>query len=56
MGDLVPIIAAGKPVDMSLVMAIQMGRFLAVLLFGPTLAKLAARLTTPAPTPAGESS
>jgi membrane AbrB-like protein len=54
--DSIAIIAAGTSVDMSLVMAIQMGRFLAVLLLGPTLAKLAARLTTPAPTPAGESS
>jgi hypothetical protein len=54
--DSIAIIAAGTPVDMSLVMAIQMGRFLAVLLLGPTLAKLAARFTPPVPTPAGESS
>jgi uncharacterized protein len=53
--DSIAIIAAGTSVDVSLVMAIQMGRFLAVLLLGPTLAKLAARLTPPVPTPAGES-
>jgi membrane AbrB-like protein len=47
--DSIAIIAAGTSVDVSLVMAIQMGRFLAVLLFGPTLAKLAARLTPTAP-------
>jgi hypothetical protein len=54
--DSIAIIAAGTSVDVSLVMAIQMGRFLAVLLLGPTLAKLAVRLTPPFPPPAGESS
>lgn len=54
--DSIAIIAAGTSVDVSLVMAVQMGRFLAVLLFGPTLAKLAARLTPAAPPIAGESS
>ena len=54
--DSIAIIAAGTSVDISLVMAIQMGRFVAVLLLGPTLAKLAARFTPPVPTPAGESS
>jgi membrane AbrB-like protein len=48
--DSIAIIAAGTSVDVSLVMAIQVGRFMAVMLFGPTLAKLAARLT-PAATP-----
>jgi membrane AbrB-like protein len=47
--DSIAIIAAGTSVDVSLVMAIQMGRFLAVLLFGPTLAKFAARLAPPPP-------
>jgi membrane AbrB-like protein len=52
--DSIAIIAAGTSVDVSLVMAIQVGRFLTVLLFGPTLAKLAARLIPPVPPPAGD--
>ena len=43
--DAVAIIAAGTSADVSIVMAIQVGRFLAVLLLGPMLAKAAARLT-----------
>jgi uncharacterized protein len=43
--DSVAIIAAGMPVDAPLVMAVQTGRFLAVLLLGPALARGAARLT-----------
>jgi uncharacterized protein len=41
----VAIIAAGTTVDMPLVMTVQMGRFLAILLFGPALARSAAHLT-----------
>jgi uncharacterized protein len=51
--DSTAITAGGTSVDVSLVMAIQMGRFLAVLLFGPTLAKLAARLSPLFPPPVG---
>jgi len=47
--DSVAIIAAGTNADMSLVMAIQMGRFLAVLVLGPALAKCAAQLTGATP-------
>ena len=43
--DSVAIIAASSPVDAPLVMAIQTGRFLAVLLLGPALARSTARLT-----------
>jgi membrane AbrB-like protein len=43
--DSVAIIAAGTSVDVPFVMATQMGRFLAVLLVGPALAKRAARFT-----------
>jgi len=42
--DSVAIIAAATPVDASIVMAIQIGRFFAVLLLGPMLAKGAVRL------------
>jgi len=42
--DSVAIIASGTSVDVALVMAVQTCRFMAVLLFGPTLAKSAARL------------
>ena len=49
--DSIAIIAAGTSVDLPLVMAIQMGRFLAVLLLGPTIAKSAARLIPAAVTP-----
>jgi membrane AbrB-like protein len=54
--DSIAIITAGTSVDVPLVMAVQMGRFLAVLLFGPTLARLAARLTPAVHPIAGESS
>jgi membrane AbrB-like protein len=47
--DSIAIIAAGTPVDVPFVMAIQMSRFLAVLLLGPTLARRAARLTRALP-------
>jgi membrane AbrB-like protein len=43
--DSVAIIAAGTSVNVPLVMAVQTGRFVAVLLLGPTLAKRAALLT-----------
>jgi membrane AbrB-like protein len=43
--DSVAIIASSTPVDASIVMAVQIGRFLSVLLLGPVLAKGAARLT-----------
>jgi uncharacterized protein len=43
--DSIAIIAASTSVDVPLVMAIQVGRFLTVLLLGPTLARWAARLT-----------
>jgi membrane AbrB-like protein len=52
--DSVAIIAAGTPVDASVVMAVQIGRFLAVLLLGPALAKGAARLTGATPNPRRE--
>jgi uncharacterized protein len=52
--DSVAIIAAGTPVDTPLVMAVQTGRFLAVLLLGPALAKGAARLTGATPKPRKE--
>lgn len=42
--DSVAIIAAGTNVNVPLVMTMQTGRFLAVLLFGPTLAKIGAHL------------
>jgi membrane AbrB-like protein len=42
--DSIAIIASGTSVDLPFVMATQMGRFAAVLLLGPTLAKRAARL------------
>ncbi|WP_240758962.1 AbrB family transcriptional regulator [Lichenicoccus roseus] len=47
--DSVAIIAAGAHVDMPFVMAMQMLRFLLVLLVGPTLARLLAGLHRPAP-------
>ncbi|MCL2449564.1 MAG: AbrB family transcriptional regulator [Polyangiaceae bacterium] len=53
--DSIAIIAAGTPVNIPFVMAAQMGRFLAVLLLGPTLAKRAAQLTGIAHKPKGES-
>jgi membrane AbrB-like protein len=43
--DSIAIIAAGTSVDVPFVMAMQVSRFLAVLLLGPALAKRAARLT-----------
>lgn len=43
--DSVAIIAASSPVDMPFVMAMQMARFIIVLLVGPTLAKTVARWT-----------
>lgn len=52
--DSIAIIAAGTHVDASLVMAVQIGRFLAVLLLGPVLAKGAMRLTGPTPKVRGE--
>lgn len=52
--DSVAIIAAGTPVNAPLVMAVQTGRFLAVLLLGPPLAKGAARLTGATPKPGRE--
>jgi hypothetical protein len=45
--DSIAIIAAGTAVDVPLVMAVQTGRFLAVLVLGPTLARYAARLAVP---------
>ncbi len=53
--DSIAIIAAGTSVDIPLVMAIQVGRFVAVLLLGPTLARRAAQLTGAVQQPAGES-
>jgi membrane AbrB-like protein len=47
--DSVAIIAAGARVDVAFVMTIQVGRFCAILLFGSTLARLAARLASPPP-------
>jgi membrane AbrB-like protein len=52
--DSVAIIAAGTAVDAPLVMAVQTGRFLAVLLLGPALARGAARLLGAAPPSRGE--
>jgi membrane AbrB-like protein len=49
--DSVAIIAAGTRVDAPLVMAVQTGRFLAVLLLGPALAKAVARRALPSPKP-----
>jgi membrane AbrB-like protein len=43
--DSIAIIAAGTPIDVPFVMAAQMARLVAVLVFGPPLAKRAARLT-----------
>jgi len=43
--DSVAIIAASSPVDMPFVMAMQMARFIIVMLLGPTLAKTVARWT-----------
>jgi membrane AbrB-like protein len=43
--DSIAIIASGTSVDVPFVMAIQVCRFLAVLLFGPPLARRAAQLT-----------
>jgi membrane AbrB-like protein len=48
--DSIAIIAAGTAVDTPLVMAVQTGRFLTVLVLGPTLARYAARLAVPART------
>jgi uncharacterized protein len=41
----VAIIAASSPVDVSFVMAMQIGRLLLVILIGPTLARMVARWT-----------
>jgi len=41
--DSVAIIAAGSPVDMAFVMAMQVARFMLVLLVGPTVARMVAR-------------
>jgi uncharacterized protein len=43
--DAVAIIAASSPVDVSFVMAMQIGRLLLVILIGPTLARMVARWT-----------
>jgi membrane AbrB-like protein len=43
--DAVAIIAASSPVDVSFVMAMQIGRLLLVILIGPTLARMIARWT-----------
>jgi len=53
--DSIAIITAGTSVDVPLVMATQMSRFLAVLLLGPMLAKRVARLTPPIAPPEGQS-
>jgi membrane AbrB-like protein len=47
--DTVAIIAAGAHVDLPFIMAMQTGRFLLVLFFGPSLAKAVARWTLRAP-------
>jgi uncharacterized protein len=44
--DAVAIIAASSPVDVSFVMAMQIGRLLLVILIGPTLARTIARWTS----------
>jgi membrane AbrB-like protein len=43
--DSVAIIAASSPVDVPFVMAMQMARFILVMLVGPTLARVVARWT-----------
>jgi membrane AbrB-like protein len=43
--DSVAIIAASLPVDVPFVMAMQMARFILVMLVGPTLARVVARWT-----------
>jgi membrane AbrB-like protein len=53
--DSIAIIATGTAVDLPFVMATQMGRFVAVLLLGPSLARWAARLTRSNPEPKRES-
>lgn len=53
--DSIAIIATGTSVDLPFVMATQMGRFVAVLLLGPSLARWAARLTRSNPEPKRES-
>jgi membrane AbrB-like protein len=52
--DSIAIIAAGTAVDIPFVMATQIGRFLTVLLLGPTLARNAAKLAHSTPLPQGE--
>jgi uncharacterized protein len=54
--DSIAIIASGTSVDVPLVMAIQVGRFVAVMLLGPTIAKHASKLAGVVQKPAGESS
>lgn len=51
--DSIAIVTAGSTLDVPLVMSIQMGRVIAVMLFGPTLAKYAARLAVTQPATAG---
>jgi membrane AbrB-like protein len=51
--DSIAIIAASTPVDLSFVMAVQTGRFVSVLLLGPTLARRAARFTSSMVSPSG---
>ncbi len=53
--DSIAIITAGTSVDVPLVMAIQVGRFVAVLLLGPALARRAAQLAGAFQEPTGES-
>jgi len=53
--DSIAIITAGTSVDVPLVMAIQVGRFVAVLLLGPALARRAAQLAGALQQPTGES-
>jgi uncharacterized protein len=53
--DSVAIIAAGSGVDMPFVMAMQIGRFMLVLVAGPALARAVAALQ-PAPRPPGDGS
>lgn len=50
--DSIAILTAGTAVDVPLVMSIQIGRSLSVMLLGPPLARLAARLALPRPAPA----
>ncbi len=54
--DSIAIIASGTSVDVPLVMAIQVGRFVAVMLLGPTIAKHAAQLAGVSHKPVGGSS